>query len=54
MEYVLELIELNYPVVQIAEMTCWPPRQIQQLGERFGFLFSADGTPYKPTTRRKR
>jgi hypothetical protein len=31
-----------------ADITAWPPRQIQLLASRHGFLFASDGTPYQP------
>ena len=32
----------------ISETTGWPVRQVHNVAGRHGYLFTADGTPYKP------
>jgi hypothetical protein len=46
--YVLVQLENGKNIAEIARTTCWPVRQIHVLAGRYGFLISADGSPYKP------
>jgi hypothetical protein len=53
---VLDWISRGVNVAKISTATAWPPRQIQLLAARHGYLLTADGTPYRPpqTKRAKR
>ena len=45
---VLMLLTEAHNVVQIAQATGWPTRQVQLLASRNGYLFTPHGTPYQP------
>jgi hypothetical protein len=45
---VLDWISRGVNVTKISTATSWPPRQIQLLASRHGYLLTADGTPYQP------
>ena len=45
---VLDWIRRGVKITTIAEFTAWPPRRIQLLASRYGYLFAPDGSPYQP------
>jgi hypothetical protein len=45
---VLDWIQRGVKIGAISDISAWPPRQIQLLANRHGFLFAPDGTPYQP------
>jgi hypothetical protein len=45
---VLDWIQRGVKIRVISDISAWPPRQIQLLATRHGFLFAPDGTPYQP------
>jgi hypothetical protein len=47
-EQVLDGLERGVQITALALATGWPPRQIQLLASRNGYLFTLNGTPYKP------
>jgi hypothetical protein len=47
---VLMLLAEGQGLVRMSRAAGWPARQIRVLANRNGYLFTVDGTPYKPPT----
>jgi hypothetical protein len=47
---VLMLLAEGQGLVRMSRAAGWPARQIRILASRNGYLFTVDGTPYKPPT----